>query len=281
MATRIISGVVGAVIALLVLFLHNTIAFPIAAGIVAAVLMVEYLRVNSLFRYRISAIGAIALAAGLPLLTDGLRSRFRLMFSVICVVLVLFDYVRHQMKMSQKSFFTIIAGMLLIAVPMASAVTLNNTHEQHGLAYLVLALGGAWIADTGAYFVGSSMGRHKLCPNISPKKTVEGFVGGIIINVIFFLLFNLIYSAVCKANGTALSVSWVSSVVMGMACAALGTLGDLSASVLKRQLEIKDFGNIMPGHGGLLDRFDSVLLVLPFFCAYVQSTSFFNIVKII
>lgn len=279
MTTRIISGVIGAVIALLILFLHNTFVFPLAVGLVAAVLVLEYLRANDLFRYRLASIGAIAFAFGLPILSDGLRERFRMMLCVICTVLVLFDYVRHQTKMSQKSFFGIIAGVFLIALPMASAVTLNNTHEQHGLAYLVLALGGAWIADTGAYFVGSSMGRHKLCPTISPKKTVEGFVGGIIINVIFFLLFNLIYSAICKANGTVVYVSWLSSIIMGMSCAVLGTLGDLTASVLKRQLEIKDFGKIMPGHGGLLDRFDSVLLVLPFFCAYVQATHFFNIVS--
>ncbi len=278
MGTRIISGAVGAVIALLVLFLHNTIVFPICVGIIACILMYEFLKVNSFFRYRIASIAAIVFACALPLLSDGLRQRFRMMLTVICVSVVLFDYVRHQQKMSAKTFFGIIAGMLLIALPMASAVTLNNTHEQHGISYLVLALGGAWIADSGAYFIGSAYGKRKLCPNISPKKTIEGFIGGIAANVIFFLLFNLIYSVICKARGTVVTVSWVSTIVMAMACAVLGTLGDLSASVLKRQLEIKDFGKLMPGHGGLLDRFDSVLLVLPFFCAYAQATSFFNII---
>ena len=278
MVTRIISAAVGIVIVLLILFLHHTIVLPICAGIIALILMIEFLRVNNLMRYRLSSAGALILAAGLPILTDGLRSRFRMMLCVACVTLLLIDYVRHETRMSAKTFFTFAGGMLMIGIPMSAVVTLNNTHEQHGVAYVVLALGGAWIADSGAYFIGTFAGKHKLCPNISPKKTVEGFVGGIITNVIFFVLFNLVYSLICKSNGTALTISWASTVIMGMACAVLGTLGDLSASVLKRQLEIKDFGKLMPGHGGLLDRFDSVMLVLPFFCAYVQATSFFNII---
>ena len=278
MVTRIVSAAVGVVIALLVLIMHNTIVFPICAGAVAVILILEFLHVNNLLRYRLSVAGAVIFAAGMPLLSDGLRGRFRMMTAVAAVALVLFDYVRHETKMSAKSFFAVITGMMLTGLPMACAVTLNNTHEQHGLSYLILALGGAWIADTGAYFTGTFAGKRKLCPNISPNKTVEGFIGGIVANVIFFLLFNLIYSVICKANGTALTVSWVSTIIVAMACAVLGTLGDLSASVLKRQLEIKDYGKLMPGHGGLLDRFDSLLLVLPFFCAYVQATSFFNII---
>ena len=121
------------------------------------------------------------------------------------------------------------------------------------------------------------MGKHKLCPTISPNKTVEGFIGGIFFNVVYFVLFALIYNAICRRNNVSFAIDPFSSVIVAMVCAVLGTIGDLTASVMKRQLEIKDFGKIMPGHGGLLDRFDSVLLVLPFFCAYVESNEFFNI----
>lgn len=121
------------------------------------------------------------------------------------------------------------------------------------------------------------MGKHKLCPSISPHKTVEGFIGGIFFNVVYFVLFAVIYSAICKRNNVGFAIDPFSAVIVAMVCAVLGTIGDLTASVLKRQLEIKDFGKLMPGHGGLLDRFDSVLLVLPFFCAYVQSIDFLNI----
>ena len=279
MATRIISAAVGVVITLLILFLHNTIVFPVAVGIITAILLFEFLRANELLRYRLSSVGAMLLALGIPILSDPskLIMRLRLMVCVVGVVCILIDYIRHQTKMSQKSFFSLIAGVFLIVLPMSSIIILNHTHEQHGLALLLLGLGGAWIADSGAYFVGSSMGKHKLCPSISPHKTVEGFIGGIFFNVVYFVLFAVIYSAICKRNNVGFAIDPFSAVIVAMVCAVLGTIGDLTASVLKRQLEIKDFGKLMPGHGGLLDRFDSVLLVLPFFCAYVQSIDFLNI----
>lgn len=279
MATRIISAAVGVVITLLILFLHNTIVFPVAVGIITAILLFEFLRANELLRYRLSSVGAMLLALGIPILSDPskLIMRLRLMVGVVGVVCILIDYIRHQTKMSQKSFFSLIAGVFLIVLPMSSIIILNHTHEQHGLALLLLGLGGAWIADSGAYFVGSSMGKHKLCPSISPHKTVEGFIGGIFFNVVYFVLFAVIYSAICKRNNVGFAIDPFSAVIVAMVCAVLGTIGDLTASVLKRQLEIKDFGKLMPGHGGLLDRFDSVLLVLPFFCAYVQSIDFLNI----
>ena len=85
------------------------------------------------------------------------------------------------------------------------------------------------------------------------------------------------YSAYMKSKGIAMGVNWFAVIIIAMVCAVLGTLGDLAASTMKRQLGIKDFGNIMPGHGGVLDRFDSVLLVVPFFTAYVQATNFFEL----
>jgi len=277
MTTRLISAGVGVAIALLVLFLHNTVMLPIAAAAVSLIIMFEFLRTNRLFRYRLSSICSLLYAAVLPFLTVGLAARFRLMLMLCCLIGLMADYVLHQTEMPPKHFFGFVAGTLLIPGAMACAITLHNAHEQHGIAYLVLALGGAWLADTGAYFTGTYLGKTPLCPRISPKKTVEGFIGGIVTCILFFLIFNGIYSAVMQTKGIAFHVSWISTVVIAAVIAVLSTLGDLVASVLKRQLGLKDYGTIMPGHGGLLDRFDSVLLVLPFFCAYVQATSFFNV----
>lgn len=277
MTTRLISAGVGVVIALLVLYLHNTILLPIAVAVLSVIMMSEHLRANKLMRYRFSSIGSFLFAAGLPFVTVGTAARFRMLLTVICIGFILLDYVLYHKKMNAESFFTLIAGFVVIPGALSCALVLHNTHEQHGVAYLVLALGGAWIADSGAYFTGTFFGKTKLCPEISPKKTLEGFLGGIAADVVFFLVFNAIYSAVQQAKGTPISVSWVSTILLGIACALLGTLGDLVASVRKRQLDIKDYGVIMPGHGGLLDRFDSILLVVPFFCAYTQAASFFDI----
>lgn len=277
MVTRLITAAIGVAIALIVLFLHNTVVLPIAAGIISVLALYELLRANNLLRYHLSSIAALAYAFLLPCVQVGILARYRSMMVIVAICCVLFDYVRHQKKMADKTFFTFLAGMFLIPPAMAAAVTLNEAHENHGVAYLVLALGGAWIADTGAYFVGSAFGKTKLCPVISPKKTILGFAGGIITNVIFFIVFSAIYCSVMTKKGIPMGINWFATVLVSMVCAILGTLGDLAASTLKRQLGMKDYGDIMPGHGGVLDRFDSVLLVLPFFAAFVQATNFFEL----
>lgn len=277
MVTRLITAAIGVVIALIVLLLHNTLVLPIAAGIISVLALYELLRATKLLRYHLSAAAALAYAFLLPLLQVGIVARYRSMMIVAVVGCILFDYIRHQKKMADKTFFTFLAAMFLIPPAMASAVTLNQAHEHHGVAYLVLALGGAWIADSGAYFIGSAFGKAKLCPAISPKKTIIGFIGGIVTNVIFYIIFNAVYSSIMVGKGVSMSVNWFAVVLVAMVCAILGTLGDLTASTLKRQLNIKDYGELMPGHGGVLDRFDSVLLVLPFFAAFVQATNFFEL----
>lgn len=277
MATRMITAAIGVAIALLVLFLHNTPVLAIAVCLISGMIVYEYLRVNKLLRYHLTTGACMFYALLLPYLQVGMIARYRGMLTVAAVTCVLFDYVRHQKKMAERTVFCALTGMMLLPHAMATALTLNNAHEQHGLAYLVLALAGAWIADSGAYFVGTFLGRQKLCPAISPKKTIAGFIGGIAANIVFFILFCAVYLGIMTKKGVAMHVNWITVVILAMVCAVLGTLGDLAASTMKRQLGVKDFGNIMPGHGGVLDRFDSVLLVLPFFSAFVQATNFFEL----
>ena len=124
---------------------------------------------------------------------------------------------------------------------------------------IVCALSMIWINDTGAYIVGSLVGRHKMFPVLSPKKSWEGFLGGLIFNIgaafIFYYCFNLYsYELISTVYG------WI---YIGICVSAFATLGDLFESMLKRALGIKDFGNIIPGHGGILDRIDSLLFVAP------------------
>jgi len=109
-----------------------------------------------------------------------------------------------------------------------------------------------WITDTGAYFVGSRFGRTKLAPRLSPNKTVEGAVGGL-----------LFAAAMSMGWGTWIGLPWWQCALLGPVLGALGQIGDLCESALKRDLGIKDFGGIMPGHGGILDRFDSLLFTAP------------------
>ncbi len=116
----------------------------------------------------------------------------------------------------------------------------------------------AWLSDTLAYFVGIKFGRNKLIPAISPKKTIEGSIGGLVGSVIF----NMIFAIVCSL-GFNLSVNYFALFFMAIIAGAMSQLGDLTASAIKREYGIKDYSNLLPGHGGILDRFDSVLFVAP------------------
>ncbi len=141
-----------------------------------------------------------------------------------------------------------------LLVPM---MNLNN-----GRNLVLIPFISAWCADAGAYFIGSKFGKHKLAPSISPKKSVEGAFGGVAGGILGMLIYGIILHF-CKTD-----VPWIAFIVIGFLGSFFGLLGDLFLSYIKRDCKIKDFGNFLPGHGGVLDRFDSVLFVVPV-CYYL------------
>lgn len=128
-----------------------------------------------------------------------------------------------------------------------------------GIHLMFIAFICAWISDTGAYFCGLLFGKHKLIEKISPKKTVEGAVGGVVFSGIGGIVFGII-EKLCFSNSANLAALFVICAIGSV----FGQFGDLIESMIKRYFKIKDFGNIMPGHGGLTDRFDSVMLTAPY-----------------
>ena len=139
--------------------------------------------------------------------------------------------------------------------------------EPLGIFMVLFILFCAWFGDSGAYFVGTFFGKHKLCPLVSPKKTVEGLIGGVVTVGIVTTILVLVYNSFILKDT---QLSYAVLIPLSMVTSLVGVVGDLSASVIKREYSVKDFGNIMPGHGGVLDRFDSVILVAPFL--YVAMT---------
>lgn len=150
---------------------------------------------------------------------------------------------------------------LLIPLALSLTVPLRDEHEKYGIVLVVFCIAVAWVSDAGAFFAGKFLGKHKLCPNISPKKTVEGLLGGFVLNFLFMMLAGVVLEAV---YGAEISVSYLSLVLLSIGGSAISVLGDLSFSLIKRGCHIKDFGNVIPGHGGFLDRFDSVIFTTPF-----------------
>jgi len=159
-------------------------------------------------------------------------------------------------------------GFFYVSVLLSAVVF---TREWLGIFYVWLIFLAAWGCDTGAYFAGKAFGRRKLAPKLSPNKTVAGAVGGIVAAGVLVTVYVLVWQLLVE-NGLsealrANSYEWPPLYVFpifGAIAAVLGQAGDLSASAIKRKVGIKDFGGSIPGHGGILDRFDSILFVAPF-----------------
>jgi phosphatidate cytidylyltransferase len=157
---------------------------------------------------------------------------------------------------------------LMIPTSLQTIINLRSCGGEHGMFYVLIAISSAWVADTGAFFAGSFWGKHKLCPNISPKKTVEGVIGGFALNIIAMVVFGYIFHAIYYQYSV--NISYLSLLIIGIFGTIMSILGDLSFSLIKRSCHIKDFSEMIPGHGGILDRFDSVIFAAPFVYLFVQ-----------
>lgn len=145
-----------------------------------------------------------------------------------------------------------------IVIPLCFTSLLRILMMEHGKYYIMVAFILAFTSDSGAYFAGRFFGKHKLAPVISPKKTVEGAIGGIFSAILFMLAYGLVVQ-----YGFKLSFNYPLAALYGALGSVGSVVGDLTFSVVKRQVNIKDYGKLLPGHGGILDRFDSMVVVAP------------------
>lgn len=186
----------------------------------------------------------------------------------ICLALAVFTFkAEMELKDLLATIFSLIYPMALVSL----AFALSREFPCGGTFAISFAIFLPVFSDTFAYLVGSTLGKRKLCPSISPKKTVAGAIGGLLGSVLcavtFFLLFDL-YAVIPVGYVTfsdSVAVRAVVFVVLGIVGGVLAEIGDLAASRIKRTINIKDFGNIFPGHGGVLDRLDSIMFTLVMF----------------
>lgn len=183
----------------------------------------------------------------------------------ICLALAVFTFkAEMELKDLLATIFSLIYPMALVSL----AFALSREFSCGGTFAISFAIFLPVFSDTFAYLVGSTLGKRKLCPSISPKKTVAGAIGGLLGSVLcavtFFLLFDL-YAVIpvgYVSFSDSVAVRAVVFVVLGIVGGVLAEIGDLAASRIKRTMNIKDFGNIFPGHGGVLDRLDSIMFTL-------------------
>ncbi len=273
MLTRIISAAVGLVIVLTVLFFHSTPVLPVAVAVIIGIMLYELLRAVKMHKC-VTVLGAVEVCGiCTPLFSAFGIEKFQFAVSLAASFAVFLTWLmKHKMYRYDQIMFSL-ACMFLVPQSMTCLVRLDRYSSSHGLLLLVLGLCGAWIADSGAYFAGVALGKHKLCPEISPKKTVEGLVGGLITTAVVFFGIFFVYENYITENPINMNAAgYLFIAFVGMICAGIGTIGDLSASMIKRQIGFKDYGKIMPGHGGMMDRFDSVIFVVPTFYTFISLT---------
>ena len=213
--------------------------------------------VKTLKTYQIS-FPSLAFSVVYPMLASfGISVMICYVYTVIMLSVIVFC---HE-KISFKDFSYTFSMTLIITIAMTSIVSLKQIDPNHSTMFLVLSMATPWLADAGAYFVGVFLGKHKLCPKISPKKTIEGAVGGVIVCVIASMLICFLFEKLIYHD---LTINYFNVFIISFFGAFLSIIGDLSFSVIKRSYSVTDYGDLIPGHGGILDRFDSVIFFAPF-----------------
>lgn len=252
MKTRIISGIVmGAIVAavLTVGLLWNTIVISIAIGLIAAVAGYELIHNAVGIKSKLAIIG-VCLYLALSVFTTRLTYHYFFFISILYFLFAVCMVLKNNKEFNLSHIGSLCGLPLALAFCFASlegVITLKS-----GIYYLLLLLNFSSVCDMGAYFTGVTIGKHKLCPNISPKKTVEGAIGGIVSSIIVTVILTLCFKR-----------SVLIPIVLTVPFCIIGMLGDLFASSIKRSVGLKDYGNLIPGHGGVLDRVDSIIMIVP------------------
>lgn len=263
MKQRVISSVVGLCILAVVFATFNSIFLNISAAIVIVAALWELISAFKLQKSPVSVV-AVAFGAMIPFFRTTVISS---MLPAVCLSFSLLLFIIF-LKMHDSVKFQDVALVFFLSIMVAFSITcfiyLRDIFGYTiGLYGMVLSMGSAWMSDTGAYFFGIAFGKHKLAPKISPNKTVEGLLGGFFVGLISMQLFTVIFIYAASFWGVKMQVNFVALAIITPFLSAISVVGDLCASAIKRQIGIKDFGKIMPGHGGVVDRFDSVFFVVP------------------
>ncbi len=253
MKSRLLVAAIGVPLLLCVIFLAPVWVIALALSILSAIGAYELCK----------CVGASAMVCSLALV-GSLWSLFgtwmqvsRTELFLIAFVIVLFAYA--VIKAGEVKFAHIGAALFgIFAIPYAFGAFLRIEGLTDGRAYLLLPFLFSFASDTGGYFAGRAFGKHKLAPKVSPKKTVEGSIGGIAGNVLAGVIFAVVMNTTCGE-----SIGYITIVLLAIFSSVVAQLGDLSFSLIKREFGIKDYGKLFLEHGGVLDRFDSVLFVAP------------------
>ena len=262
MLIRILSSLLGCAIIIPVLVFSETWAFPIFMALVSFISVYEMMRCLGVHKKYYLTVPFCLFGASMPILarlsTQKSNIDFKFIVLTVCALVAMYLltislFSREKLNIEKAS--TVFMTLFYIVGGYTSLVLLHDIPDIGKHIYL-LAFVGAWFTDIFAYFTGRFLGKHKLIPDISPKKTVEGSVGGIFFCMVAYIVYGIVLQ-----NMFGLKPNYIALALVAILISFISQVGDLTMSAIKRKFGIKDFGKIMPGHGGLLDRFDSVIPV--------------------
>ena len=260
MKERVLVAAVLCPIFFVILFFLPPFALGITVSLICAVVSYELINaVGAAMNKRILLYAALS-AAAIPL---GFLFGYGVtVFQIALVALMTVMFIeaavafKTEKEISLAAILEVLFAGAIIPYLLSGLVGLKVMPE--GRFLVLLPIIAAFMTDAGAYFVGVLLGKKKAVPLISPKKTVEGYVGGIVVGVAFVMLYGVLLGAVTPHR-----VNFFALFAIGLIGGAVTELGDLAFSLIKRQYDIKDYGKIFPGHGGMLDRFDSMIFAAP------------------
>ncbi len=262
---RIITGIVGILILIPACIFSHTVIWPILVSVFSWIAVDEILECVGEKKDRPHALPARFFSL-LPLLTWLLCHHFSAIDEYRCIFLFSGVFFLAELmvgvftgnRLHSEKLYSLV-GLVMYVVIAFTAISqirfLDNGNREGAYLYLLIFL-GAWISDTFAYFTGKAFGKTPLAPQLSPKKTVEGSMGGVVANMIGFAGYAVILRSAFCVNANFLFFA-----ILGALFSAVGQFGDIFASCIKRHYGIKDYGVLFPGHGGVLDRFDSTLAI--------------------
>lgn len=253
--TRLLSGIVLVILALVVIITGGYVTLFSLLGI-SLIGMYELYRVFKLEKTPLAYISyAMAVVFYISELFPGFIDQMALV--MLFLILMMFIYVFSYPKYEAKDVMAIFFGMFYVAVMLSYVYQIRILESGVYLAFLIFIC--SWGCDTCAYCVGVLFGKHKMAPVLSPKKSIEGAVGGVVGTALLTVIYASIFRTQIGLDTRGIIVLAVISAI----AALISMVGDLTASAIKRNYDMKDYGALIPGHGGIMDRFDSTMITAP------------------
>lgn len=252
---RFRSSVILMAITIAVILLGGDVLFAVVLAI-SIIGMTELYKTVNLQKASLGITGYIAAVTYFGLLRFGLAEYNNFLFIAFLLALMVL-YVVYYPKYKMEEITTVFFGLFYVAVMLSFIYQVRMLTDGFYIVWLIFI--GAWGSDTSAYCVGMLIGKHKNFTPLSPKKSIEGCIGG----VVGAALIGLLYAVIIKDRITGFHNIGLAFALMSAAASVISQIGDLAASAIKRNHGIKDYGKLIPGHGGILDRFDSIIFVAP------------------